>query len=178
MKAILCTLALLPLALAGVGCKKSPSLIGKWNVTVKEMTGTFEFLPEDKMVLSVNTPGGIINLVGECKLKGEEATLAFTDVKVPGQTDANAALIKSALKAELNKPQVFRVMFVSDDEVSFAEKEKPAPPAPATPPPTDGASADGEPKPDGTTPEKAPVKPPAPKPIPPAMTLKRIKEGS
>ncbi len=135
------------------------------------------------MVLSVTTPGGIINLVGECKLKGEEATLTFTDVKVPGQTDANAALIKNALKGELNKPQVFRVMFASDDEVSFAEKEKPAPPAPATPPPTDGAAADGDHKAetpaDGTKPEEsAPVKPQPPKPIPAAMTLKRVKEAS
>ncbi len=171
MKAVLCTLALLPLALTGGGCKKAPSLIGKWSVSVKDMTGTFEFQPEDKMVLSVNTPGGVINLVGECKLKGEEATLTFTDVKVPGQSDDRVALIKNALKAELNKPQVFRVIFVSEDEVSFTDKAKPAPPPPATPP----ATTEGEAKADDTV--KPP--PPVPKgPVPAAMTLKRLKEAS
>jgi len=172
MKALALSLALLPIALLGGGCKKSPSLLGKWSVSVKEMTGTFEFQKDDKMVLAVTTPGGVINMLGECKLKGEEATLTFSDVQVPGQSDANGKLIKDALKNELNKPQIFRVIFVSDDEVAFTEKPKVAP-KPAAPPA--GTTPAGTTPPAGATPAAAAKAVPA-GPAPAAMTLKRVKE--
>ncbi|RYG27127.1 hypothetical protein EON82_00570 [bacterium] len=133
MKSVLAAVTVLALGLAGAGCKRSPSLVGKWAGTMQGMAGTFEFAADDKMTISVTTPGGQINLLGDYKVVKDEATLNLTDVQVPGQNAQRTGMVKGSLASVLNKPTTMKITFVSEDEVSLSEKKLPTP-KPATSP--------------------------------------------
>lgn len=123
MKTVLAVATLLAFGLMGSGCKRSPSIVGKWNGTILGMAGTFDFAADEKATVSVTTAGGQINLLGEYKVEKDEFTLNLTDVQTPGQDARGAGMVKQSLAGALNKPVTMQMAFVSPDEVSFTQKK-------------------------------------------------------
>ena len=157
MKTAVAAAMLLAVGLAGAGCKRSPSLVGKWTGTMQGMAGSFEFTADEKVTVSVTTVGGQINLLGNYKVTGDEFTIELTDVQTPGLDSQKAGMVKQSLASVLNKPSTMTIAFVSPDEVSFTEKK-----APGTKPPSSDKKASGT-----STPATSG-----------AMTLKRVKEST
>jgi hypothetical protein len=160
MKTVVAAAMLLAIGLAGSGCKRSPSLVGKWTGTMQGMAGTFEFTADEKVTVSVTTVGGQINLLGNYKVTGDEFTIELTDVQTPGLDAQKAGMVKQSLASVLNKPSTMTIAFASPDEVSFTEKK-----AAGAKPPSSDKKASGT-----STPAAAAA--------PSAMTLKRVKEST
>lgn len=129
MRNLLCATALLFVALVGEGCKKSPSLEGKWNATLKNYPATLEFKPGGALAITINIsnprlpkPISIV-MSGTYKVEGEKLTQTLTDIQVPGQPPMIAQAMKQGAGGKLNKPETGTVKFTSDDAATLTDAD-------------------------------------------------------
>lgn len=118
MRTLLCATALVSLALLGAGCKKGPSLEGKWNGTVGQATVDAEFNADKSFSFAMKAGALNITQKGEYKLDADKLTLTSKDIVMPG---LSPALLEQAKKSpEFSKPKVVDIKFASDDEFSLS----------------------------------------------------------
>jgi hypothetical protein len=119
MRNTLCATALVAIALLGAGCKKEPSLVGKWTGTMQNQQAEFEFKADNTMTISSKQGPASVVFNGDYKAEGEKVTMTLKDVKMQGVPPAMESMAKNALKPMLNKPETNTVKFASDDSVSI-----------------------------------------------------------
>lgn len=126
---MLCATALLSMALLGAGCKKGPTLVGKWNGTVSSPTGqsataTYEFKPEGGFTQVIPQGPATMTITGDYRIEKDDLTIDLKDVQTQGVPKQYEATVKNVFKAMIAKPLKAKVKFVSDDEVSLSTDGK------------------------------------------------------
>lgn len=133
MRNTLCAVALLSIAFVGAGCKKGPSLVGKWTGAVQGpaaasgATATYEFKDGGGFVLTTGQGQASVSISGDYTQDKENLTVNMKDIKLTGIPKQFEAMAKSQFKTMTSKPLKAKVTFVTDDSISFlAEGSKTA----------------------------------------------------
>ena len=119
---IVCALAFSSTLL--LGCKKEPSLVGKWEGAAQGQNAILEFKDDKTVSIEIQVASATITLSGDYKLDGKNfsMTLKKADKKnVPAQL---APIIDQGLKSALNKETKSTVEFNTEDEVTMTSNGK------------------------------------------------------
>ena len=118
---IVAGMAIVALITALAGCKKDPSIVGKWTGQMKGQEASFEFKEDKTMNLEAKIPIGSITLLGEYKTEGKNLTMNFKDAKVKASTPAIEKQLSDAIKGSF-KEQKGTFELKSADELALTAK--------------------------------------------------------
>ena len=113
---ILPVAALLLLALGG--CRKGPSVVGKWTAQANGGSLEVEFKEDGTFSWSTAIRGKTIAVRGDYKLDGESLALTRKEIDAPSLLPAEIARAKAA--PAFGKPLDARVAFISGDEIRLS----------------------------------------------------------
>ena len=113
------------IALVLVGCKASPSIVGRWTGTTKGVPATMEYKADGTFRDSLEIRGNTIVFVGDYKIMGDTMTETFRELELPGKPPAIVAGVKKSMAGEFDKPQVSKLTWASADSVTMSDKDGP-----------------------------------------------------
>ena len=124
----------LPLAalllLACAGCKRGPSVVGKWGATASGGTLEVEFKEDGNFAWSTTIRGKTIAVRGDYKLDGDTLSLTRKEIDAPGMRPEDVARAKAT--PAFSEPLRVKVVAVSADEISLAGLPKAVSPGAVT----------------------------------------------
>lgn len=112
-------------AIALVGCKTSPSIVGHWTGTSKGVPATMDYKPDGTFRVSLEMRGNTIVFTGDYKVAGDTMTETFRELELPGKPPAIVATVKKTMANEFDKPQVSKLTWASADSVTMSDKDGP-----------------------------------------------------
>ncbi len=118
MRNTLSALALLSVVLLGAGCKKGPSLVGKWNAQEGAGNVDMEFKPDNTYTMA--TKAGQFGMTAKGDYKLAEGKLSLTTKDFDAPTLPPALVQKAKASPDFGKPKDLNIKFVSDDEISLS----------------------------------------------------------
>jgi hypothetical protein len=108
-------LALVVLAVAIVGCKAAPSLVGKWSANLSGQNLEFEFKPDGTSLVS-SLDGPIkLKATGTYKVEDDKIEMTTTKVDIPGAPPQ----ILAAAKVQEGQKKSGKITFTSNDDVQL-----------------------------------------------------------
>jgi hypothetical protein len=108
-------LALIVLAVAIVGCKAAPSLVGKWSAQLSGQNLEFEFKADGTSVVSSLEGPLKLKATGTYKVEEDKIEMTTTKVDIPGAP----APILAAAKVQEGQKKVGKIVFTSNDDVQL-----------------------------------------------------------
>ena len=112
----------LPLAalllLACAGCKRGPSVVGKWEANTSGGTLAVEFKEDGGFAWSTTIRGKTIAVTGDYKLDGDSLVLTRKEIDAPGMRPEDVTRAKAT--PTFGEPLTMKVVAVSADEISLA----------------------------------------------------------
>jgi hypothetical protein len=118
------------------GCKKEPSLVGKWTGDLYGFDAALEFKPDNTVTASGNVGGYAVLVDGVYKLEAKNLTITPRKLETKDVPEAFKGIVDGIKKDIVNKPFGGEIEFKTDDEVTIkltaAPGAKPTKTAPQT----------------------------------------------